>query len=137
LRGRSSDSVKIKYALPEETVEKIVSTYIERLKRRIDILLAILFGSYAKGNYSFGSDIDVLVVAEHLPEDLSKRFSLLADNELGYEIQPFGYTRKEFDKMLKERHPLALEVLKTGKIIYLKLGYKVGKDQKRSGFEGK
>jgi len=129
--------VKIKYALPEETVEKIVSTYIERLKRRIDILLAILFGSYAKGNYSFGSDIDVLVVAEHLPEDLSKRFSLLADNELGYEIQPFGYTRKEFDKMLKERHPLALEVLKTGKIIYLKLGYKVGKDQKRSGFEGK
>jgi len=39
--------------------------------------------------------------------------------------------------MLEERHPLALEVLKTGKIIYLKPGYKVGKDQRRPGFEGK
>lgn len=137
MRERSSDSVKIKYALPEEKVEEIVSTYVDKLKLEIDILLAVLFGSYAKGNYSFGSDIDVLVVAEHLPEDLSKRFSLLADNELGYEIQSFGYTRKEFDKMLEERHPLALEVLKTGKIIYLKPSYKIGKDQKRHRFEGK
>jgi hypothetical protein len=125
------------YALPKETVEKIVSTYIDSLKPRIDILLAMLFGSYAKGNYSFGSDVDILIVAEHLPKDLSKRISLLMDSEVGCEIQPFGYTKKEFDKMLKERHPLALEVLKTGKIVYLKPGYKVGKDPKRLDFEGK
>lgn len=120
----SSNSVKVRYALSREKVEKILSEYLRRLKMRYNLKLVVLFGSYAKGNYTFGSDIDVLIVASDLPKDMSKRFSALLDLELPIQIQPFGYTTQEFTKMLKETHPFLTEVLREGRILYATPYYK-------------
>jgi len=114
----SFNSVKVRYALSKEKVEKVLSAYLSKLQKKYNLKLAVLFGSYAKGAYSFGSDIDVLIVASDLPKDLSKRFSALLDLELPIEVQTFGYTIEELTKMLKEEHPLIIEILKHGKILY-------------------
>jgi len=121
---RSSNSVKVRYALSKAKVEKILSAYLDRLQTKYDLRLAILFGSYAKGSYSFGSDIDVLIVASDLPKDLNKRFSALLDLELPIQIQTFGYTIEEFTKMLEEEHPLITEVLSKGKVLYATSDYR-------------
>jgi len=120
----SSNSVKVSYALSRGKVEKILSAYLSKLQTKYDLKLGVLFGSYAKGSYVFGSDIDVLIVASDLPKDLSKRFSALLDLELPIQIQTFGYTVEEFTKMLKEEHPFIIEVLRKGKILYATPDYK-------------
>jgi len=35
---------------------------LDELKERLYLLLVVLFGSYAKGNYTVASDVDLLVV---------------------------------------------------------------------------
>ena len=116
--------MKVKYALSKERVEKILSLYLRRLRSKFDLKLGVLFGSYAKGNYSWGSDIDVFLVASDFPQDPSERFSVLMDLELPVEIQPLGYTTQEFRKMSKEGHPLTTEVLKEGQILYATPDYR-------------
>src|SRR3989338_7308292 len=86
-----------------EFVYELTNTSLGNLSR------VILFGSYAKRTYGKDSDIDVaIVLAEKNPNDelliteaiggLNKRFRK--------EIQTHYYTAKEFDALLKKRHPL-------------------------------
>ncbi|MDI6690266.1 MAG: nucleotidyltransferase domain-containing protein [Candidatus Bathyarchaeota archaeon] len=112
--------MKIKYALSKEKAELLIRQYINRIKRTIGLELAIIFGSYAKGNYSWGSDIDILLVAKKLPKRLLDRQPILIEPNIPIQIDPFAYTPEEFEKMLKEKHPLIIEALKNGKIIYSK-----------------
>jgi len=124
LRMKSSGSVRIRYAPSKERVEKILSKYFKNLANKLDLKIGILFGSYAKGNYSWGSDVDLLIVASNLPENQSKRFSILMDPDLPIQIEPFGYTTQEFKKMLDEKHPIVIEALSKGKILYASQDYR-------------
>jgi predicted nucleotidyltransferase len=74
-------------------VEKVI---IERLKEReralgeaiefarcvkgkLGRVTVVLYGSYARGDFNEWSDIDVLVIAEQLPENPIERLSLVED----------------------------------------------------------
>ena len=59
----------------KQTVDRLRQAY-GRLKTRLPILEMILYGSYATGRYTAGSDIDVLVVydGEHR-EDVYKELA--------------------------------------------------------------
>lgn len=116
--------MKIKYAASKKRVEHLIEHYINKIKRNVSLELAIIFGSYAKGNYSWGSDIDLLLVAKKLPTRLIDRQQILIDPNIPIQIQAFAYTPEEFRKMLKENHPLLTEALKNGKIIYSKIKMK-------------
>jgi len=124
LRRRLSGSVRVRYAPSRERIEEILSAYFKRLSLKFDLKLGVLFGSYAKGNYSWGSDVDVFVVASGLPIDQSERFSALLDLDAPVELQPFGYTPQEFRKMLMRGHPLVNRVLREGQILYATPDYR-------------
>ncbi|MBS7621232.1 nucleotidyltransferase domain-containing protein [Candidatus Bathyarchaeota archaeon] len=113
--------MKIKYAVSKEKAEHLIKQYIDKIKRNVGLELAIIFGSYAKDNYSWGSDIDLLLVARKLPKRPIDRPQILMDPNIPIQIQPFAYTLKEFRKMLKENHPLIMEALKNGRIVYSKI----------------
>jgi len=81
---------------------KLSKTYVEKVKQnRIDVLDAWLFGSYAKGNYTDDSDIDLALV---LPENtLSldtdvKLMALRKDNEIM--IETHTYSQHDFSTNL-------------------------------------
>lgn len=88
------------------------------LKRKGDRILSIvLFGSMAKGNYTKYSDYDLLIIVSR--EELSFKdrlyeYSLPSD---GW-VEPLIYTEKEVEFMLRSLHPLILEALKDGLVIY-------------------
>jgi len=50
----------------QKDCECIVTTLKEKLSN--DLIAAALFGSYARGDYQEGSDIDILLIARNLPE---------------------------------------------------------------------
>jgi len=63
MRKESSSSVRIFYPKfdKKELIQKLKKK-IKELAKKIPLSLVVLFGSYAHGNYTVGSDIDLLVV---------------------------------------------------------------------------
>jgi len=63
MQRKYSSSVRIFYPrFDRETIIKILQKKIQALKKELPVSLIVLFGSYAKDNYTAKSDIDLLVV---------------------------------------------------------------------------
>jgi len=96
-----------------EEVMKAVITYVNTLKKRgLKIRSIVVFGSRARGDYKPWSDVDILVIAENLPK--SKRWEILWVGE----VEPRGYTPREFLKALWKLDMTALDACYEGKVIY-------------------
>ncbi|MEK6764793.1 MAG: nucleotidyltransferase domain-containing protein [Planctomycetota bacterium] len=94
-------------------VKNIIDRYIRELNRnKIPIKEAILFGSYAKGDYQEWSDIDIALVSDIFEgnriddKDKIRRITLSISSEL--EVIPFA--PDDFNL----QNPFAKEILKTG-----------------------
>ncbi|MBI5036391.1 nucleotidyltransferase domain-containing protein [Candidatus Micrarchaeota archaeon] len=99
--------------------EKIVAevkALAKRLSGRNKVEKIILFGSFARGDFSEASDIDLLVIG-----DFRERF---LERGIGFEeatslpVETFCYTREEFERMRKAGNPFILAASKTGEVIY-------------------
>ncbi|MDI6784732.1 MAG: nucleotidyltransferase domain-containing protein [bacterium] len=98
MQRKSSTSVKVFYPKfkKEEIIEKIRNR-LKTLKERVPLKSAILFGSYATGNYTVASDIDLLIVYEGTPRD--DAYSL-AKRHLGIpNLEPHVYCEAEAEEM--------------------------------------
>ena len=109
--------MRIEYAIPRRKVETALQHYLKRISAQVKVHQAILFGSYAQDNYSPGSDIDIAVISDDLPSDPGKRFAMLKDTVLGLDLQPFAYTKEEWETMMKTHSSFAREIVKHGKIL--------------------
>ena len=94
-------------------IKDTIDSYLKALNRHnIPIREAILFGSYAKGNYQEWSDIDIALVSEIFVGDLIddkdkiRKITLSVSSEI--EVIPFS--PKDFHL----QNPLAKEILSTG-----------------------
>lgn len=118
-----------------ERAERIEAArkFAEKIRKDVGPLTAWVFGSVAKGTFKAWSDIDVLIVAENLPEHPMRRLELLY-RYANCGIEPKGWTLAEFlahlgkgDRqllaMLRERavliDDLNLEPILRGKIAEL------------------
>ena len=93
------------------------------LKRILDgssgVKTALIFGSYAKGNYAKTSDIDVLIVGDPDCEcDLTNKIKDI-EKKIGREINFKLYGPDEFKRRMKNKDPFLEEIL-GDKIILLK-----------------
>lgn len=65
MEEKSSSSVRVFYPrFNREDIIHLITKNLGNLKRELPLLLVVLFGSYAKGNYTVASDVDLLVVYE-------------------------------------------------------------------------
>jgi predicted nucleotidyltransferase len=72
---------------------------------------AFVFGSVAKGTDTAQSDIDLMVVSDHL--SYAELFGAIeeASTELARPLNPTIYTSEEFARRLREKHPFLRKVL--------------------------
>jgi predicted nucleotidyltransferase len=80
-------------------------------------LTAIVFGSFARGDFHDGSDIDLLLVSDAFPADPMERQRVL------YELSPggidiFAYTRSEHAGMLARNHPTVFWARQEGRVVW-------------------
>jgi exopolysaccharide biosynthesis polyprenyl glycosylphosphotransferase len=83
--------------LSQAEVIKSLSERLEELKQRLPVVRVVLFGSYAKGGYTVGSDIDLLIVyqGEARPEAYA-----LAKQTLSLpRLEPHLYTKTEHEQL--------------------------------------
>lgn len=118
-------------ANPESPIHDELRALIVRLRSPVDpiraamesagdeVMLAILYGSVAKGTDTVGSDIDLLVVSDTLT--LEQVFDLVSEpeHEVSRPINPTLYTSREFRQRRQQGNPFLRRVL-AGKHVVLK-----------------
>ena len=87
--------------------------YAERLRERLGKVTAVVYGSVARGDFNLGSDVDILIVAEGLPNHPLVRMDLLYSCLEG-PLEPRGYTVTEFRTLRAKGHPFLATVLREG-----------------------
>ena len=94
-----------------EKIYEQLSEFAHLLKTKHKVKKVYLYGSFARGDFNEGSDIDLIIVGEFegkMPQRINKIFDLTS-----LPIEPLVYTEAEFEQM-KERAFLK-EVLATAK----------------------
>lgn len=111
--GTFSKEVKIFYPRfkREELVGRLKRSFVE-ISRRIEIMDAWLFGSYAKGTNTAFSDIDIFVV---VGDNYGMNAYSICWDLIGIpEIELHIYTKEEADVMMRTGNPFLKEVKNDG-----------------------
>ncbi|MGD9730683.1 MAG: nucleotidyltransferase domain-containing protein [Desulfamplus sp.] len=98
--------------LPDK-VRNIIECYLNELdKHNIPIREAMLFGSYAKGNYNKWSDIDIALVSEIFTGDFMENKDKIRKITLSVssQIEVIPFSLSDFNL----QNPLAKEIITTG-----------------------
>jgi hypothetical protein len=75
----------------------------------------LVFGSVARRAFGIGSDTDLLVISDDLPDAIPHRIGLLGDHRDGLgEIDPVGWTEAEWHRRLAAGDPFAMLVAHEG-----------------------
>lgn len=102
---------------------KALQAIVEKVKREYEPERIILFGSYAYGRPTEGSDLDLLIVKE-TPEPFHKRWAqvcrLVSAEIAGLDFCPFVVTPEELNRRLEMGDQFFLEIMAKGKVLYAK-----------------
>lgn len=71
----------------------------------------VVFGSVARGDFNLWSDIDVVVVADHLPDRLLDRLDAIGQRP---RVQPVPWTPDEWTSQHARNNPIVAECLERG-----------------------
>lgn len=95
---KSSSSVQVFYPKysREQIVQKITGS-LAHLKQQLPLLLVVLFGSYARGNYTVASDVDLLVI--YRGEEKREAYALVKKAFSIPRLEPHVYSQGEYEKM--------------------------------------
>lgn len=101
-------------------MNKILEDHKENLVKLIpSIEKIILYGSFARKEQFFGSDVDLLfLVKERTGNDFEKIYEYLYSISLDYEWSPLIITKRRFEKRLEEGDFFINHVVKDGIIIW-------------------
>ncbi len=96
-------------------VKLVLSDYIKNLSKEIKVKSAILFGSYAKGNWKSDSDIDIAVFSDDFANlERAGAIAFLLDHTLNYDfdIQPVAFDVDDYINY--KDNPFVNEIVTTG-----------------------
>jgi len=98
-----------------DEVIKILDNIVNRLKQYYEPEQIILFGSYAYGNPTDESDLDLLIIKE-TQEPILARWArvrkLVSDLRKGFAFSPIVITPSEFENRLRKNDSFFEEILK-------------------------
>jgi predicted nucleotidyltransferase len=109
-----SSSVRVFYPkFDRSAIIELLRSKVDNLKKELQVVMIILFGSYAKDKYTIGSDIDVLVVYKGNVKDAYKTVK----RTIGISgVEPHTYSEEEYrtiratvQKMIEGGVPIFVE----------------------------
>lgn len=93
-------------------IENIAKTFALSVCQEIDVQKVLLYGSYAKGDFSKDSDIDIAVVSNDFTgdpiEDIMKLMRIR--RKIDKRIEPRAIRSEDFNR----NNPLSKEIIDTG-----------------------
>ena len=109
--------------MEKEKIKKLLSKIVEKLISKYKPLCIILYGSYAYGNPTEDSDIDLLIL-KNTNKRRVDRFvqvkKIIYDPRNKIPISPLIYNPKELEERLRIGDDFIKEIFKKGTILYEK-----------------
>lgn len=102
-------------------VRKIILEMVEKIIKEYQPKKVILFGSYAYGEATKDSDIDLLIIKDTDKRPIDRWIEvkrLLRDTTRTFPVSPFVYTEKEIDERTAIRDFFIEEILERGEVLY-------------------
>jgi hypothetical protein len=82
-------------------VEPTLKAWAAHLAAACEVLLGVgYFGSYARGDWGVGSDLDLLVVLERSEQNFGSRILSVGTSKIPVPVDTFIYTRDELVRMM-------------------------------------
>lgn len=104
--------------ISRQEFQKVKRQLIQKIKL-LDPVFCCLFGSFARGDWTYESDLDVLIVMETDLEWHERSVEVMKFlDEVYVPLEPHVYTVEEFIKMRKKHNPFIEQVLKEGEILH-------------------
>jgi len=98
--------------MDEKTAFDIGKDFVRLLrKKNYQVSRAILYGSFARGNYHENSDIDIAIVLQHLNDPFRAQVEMLKLTwNFNTRIEPHPFAEQDFNS----ENPVAREIMRTG-----------------------
>jgi len=118
LLGGSHAMSRVRVTYPSlgrsQVVERLRQAHI-RLKEKLPVSKMILYGSYAKGRHTAGSDIDIVVVYDGPPR--GDAYKLVMEEIKLPRVEPKVYSKDQFDALVASSPKFAEALEKEGILI--------------------
>ena len=112
----------MRQTLSDRPEVKQFTTFLDTLlaQRREELAFIVLFGSMARGDWSRGSDYDVLIglCGEDGKRLLDRMAEFTPSASVRIAIDVFPYSCSEWQRMFQDYHPLLLEALEYGVVLW-------------------
>lgn len=96
---------------------ELAARWADTLRQRLTGLrVVVVVGSVARGDFNRWSDIDVLVVADPLPDRWLDRCDAIGSQPAG--IQTIAWTFDEYSKRTERGDPIAVEASTDGVVVW-------------------
>ena len=105
----------------EEEVKNILSEIVEKLKSEYKPLKIILFGSYAWGNPTEDSDIDLLILKDTNKRRVDRFVQvkrIIYNPNCKIPVSPLVYSPEELEERLRIGDDFIKEIIQKGTILY-------------------
>lgn len=106
---------------PSPSIREVIAQVVERLKARYQPERIVLFGSWAYGDPTAESDVDLLII-KRTPQPFHKRwaevYQLVQPLVRGVDFSPFVFTPEEVARRTRAHDPFLEEVLSRGQTLY-------------------
>lgn len=88
-----------------------IKIFVAKLKKNLPVKEVYLYGSFARGEISEGSDIDMLIIGDFKEKFFNRIGRILDLTDLP--VEPLVYTVEEFENFKISENPFIIEILKT------------------------
>ena len=106
------------FAIRDKSLQKSINATIAAIAGGYKPKKIIVFGSFARGDYHQGSDLDLIIV-KNTEEKFLDRMGRIADLcPEGLVVEAFVYTEKEMADMLASGNRFLEMALEEGKVVY-------------------
>jgi len=102
-------------------VRKIIIEIVDRIIKGYEPKKVILFGSYAYGEPTEDSDIDLLIIKNTDKRPIDRWVEvkrLLRDNSRTLPVSPLVYTEKEIEERIAIKDFFVEEIFEKGEVLY-------------------
>jgi uncharacterized protein len=110
--GSIMDSLKKRF--PDFPRFDAVENFVNNVTKNMDPLIVILFGALPRGDYTFNSDVDVLLVFDR-PVTWNEVYAFGSGV-----VQPISKTRSDFTNQLKKGNAFFIQIMEEGIVLYAK-----------------
>jgi len=105
----------------DRRVRKIIREMADKIQKEYEPKMIILFGSYAYGEPTEDSDIDLLIIKDTEKRPIDRWVEvkrLLRDITRTFPVSPLVYTPEEIEERTATRDFFIEEILEKGEVLY-------------------